>query len=308
MPRTDQVSLTDYAAFLPARQRAKVVVPDHDWWPWRGSEVHLLRAGKPDAPVRLVVVHGAGAHAEALWPLASLVASEDVDITALDLPLYGKTQVSQRSTVRYEQWVELLRDFLVSTDDGRPVALLGGSIGGLLAVEAAARAGNVSAVVATCLLDPSTSAARACMTRFGRAALPFMTFLPLVRGPVARIPIKISWTAKLSAMGRNPDLGKLCARDSRGGGAWVPMAFLASYLQYKHAAARSNPVRVHLVHPQNDDWTPIALSQATLNQLPGPTQVTVLRNCGHFPLEEPGLSDLMNIVQRITKNPQNYSY
>ncbi|WP_197052112.1 alpha/beta fold hydrolase [Kocuria sp. ZOR0020] len=297
MFRKTPVHLADYTAFLPAHRRADMVEPDHGWWPWRSSAIHLLRSGAPQAPVRLVVVHGAGAHAEALWPLASLVAHEEVEITALDLPLYGQTRVSRPRAVRYDHWVELLCDYLLATDDGRPVVVLGGSIGGLLAVEASARAGNVTVVVATCLLDPLTSPARACMTRFGRAALPFMKLLPLVRGPVARVPVKISWTANLAAMGRDPALGRLCARDTRGGGAWVPLGFLASYLQFNHWAAKTQGVPVHLAHPQNDDWTPMELSQRTLKDLPGKATLTVLQNCGHFPLEEPGLSDLVELLR-----------
>lgn len=298
------VTTQDYASFLPAARQTSLVTGESDWWRWGGHHVHLMRYQDPQAPVRLVVVHGAGAHAAALWPLASMAARIGLDVTAVDLPLYGATRVRDRGLVTYGDWVELLSAFLEAHHDGRPLAVLGGSIGGLLAVEAAARAGNVSAVIATCLLDPLTQDGRACMTRFGRWALPFMKLLPLVRGPIARIPVKISWTAKLSAMGRDPRLGRLCARDPRGGGAWVPLGFLASYLLHDYAAARNKPVPVHLTHPELDDWTPMELSVRTLAALPGPTSTTVLSRCGHFPLEEPGLAQLQGVIEQVCRSAQ----
>ena len=300
----DAVTMQDYARFLPARYqaRATAAAPSSQWWTWRTHRIHLLRRSDPAASVRLILVHGAGAHAQALWPIASLLTGTGVDLLAVDLPLYGRTRVSDRSRVTYQDWIELLEDLIKVEDDGRPLILLGASIGGLLAVEASARSGRVAATVATCLLDPRRRAGRAVMTRFGALATPFMRLLPLVRGPVARIPLKISWLANLAAMGQDPGLGRLCAADARGGGAIVPLGFLASYLSHPHTAARTRPVPVHLMHPELDEWTPSALSEATLRQLPGPTSSSLLRGCGHFPLEEPGLQDLIDgIIEAVRR-------
>lgn len=297
--RPTEVGIEDYAAFLPPARNQRQVSPASTWWPWRNHRIHLSRLSKPEAPVRLVVVHGAGAHAAALWPVAGLLADSDVDITAVDLPLYGRTVAASRGQVVYEDWVALLPDLLGAEDDGRPVVLLGASIGGLLAVEAAARAGGVAAVIATCLLDPREREARTAMTRFGPLALPFMPLLTLVRGPLARIPVKISWITDLQNMGRDPALGRLCARDRRGGGAWLPLGFLTSYLRHRHTAARTSRLTVHLMHPELDEWTPGSLSEGTLYALTGPTSSRLLRECGHFPLEEPGLQDLLQGIEEV---------
>lgn len=291
----------EYARFLPPRYRAAAAaaVPRSQWWPWRDHHVHLLRLPDADAKVRLLVVHGAGAHAQALWPVASQLAGRGIDLLAVDLPLYGRTRVTGRSRITYEQWIELLLDLIAAEDDGRPVVLLGASIGGLLAVETAARSGRVGATVVTCLLDSGRRDARAVMSRFGRLAVPPMRLLPLVRGPLGKLPVKISWVADLAAMGRGPALGRLCAADPLGGGAVVPLGFLASYLLHPHTASRTQPVPVHLMHPELDDWTPSALSEAMLRELPGATTARVLRGCGHFPLEEPGLQDLIDGVVEV---------
>lgn len=107
----------------------------------------------------------------------------------------------------YEDWVDLLVDLVSAEDDGRPVILLGASIGGLLTVEAAARSRRVAAVVATCLLDPRERYARSAMTRLGSFALAFMPLLKLVRGRIARAPVKVSWIADLRSMGLDPAWG-----------------------------------------------------------------------------------------------------
>lgn len=291
--------MEDYAGFLPPARRTWLVPPESEWWPWRNHRVHLLRLRDANAPVRMLVVHGAGAHAAALWPVASLLAGRGVDLTAVDLPLYGRTVTASRGTVTYEDWVNVLVDLISAEDDGRPVILLGASIGGLLSVEAAARSRRVAAVVATCLLDPRESNARSAMTRFTRLAPFFMRLLHLVRGPIARVPVKVSWIADLRSMGRDPHLGRLCAKDARGGGAWVPLGFLASYMHHSHSGARTALFPVHLMHPELDEWTPKKLSEATLRTLRGPTSSRLLRGCGHFPLEEPGLQDLLNGLEEV---------
>lgn len=64
-------SVADYADFLPASWHDRVDrEPTSTWWNWQRHEVHVLRRVNPDAPVRVLLVHGAGGHSAALWPIA----------------------------------------------------------------------------------------------------------------------------------------------------------------------------------------------------------------------------------------------
>lgn len=251
--------------------------------------------------MRLLLIHGAGGHVGALWPLVSLL-SDDVDITAVDLPLYGHTTSPDPAAVRYGHWLDLLQDLLAAEDDGRPVVLFGASIGGMLAYETAARTAGrsgVAAVAATCLLDPRDWRVRARLTRFGWLGLLSGPLLPLVRGRLARVMVPLRWLANLKAMSRNPALSRLCARDPLGGGGRVPLGFLASFMQHRHVAPQTVTAPVLLVHPGRDAWTPVELSMRTLGRASSSAKVVLLRECGHFPVEEPGVNDLLDALEEL---------
>ncbi|OYN90495.1 alpha/beta hydrolase [Parenemella sanctibonifatiensis] len=292
-----------YAAFLPPDRRpAAELAPEETWWSWRGHDIHIARARSSDAPARVLVIHGAGGHSEALWPIAALLADQGLDIAAVDLPLYGRTSSPDPAGVRYDDWVRLLVDLVEAEREARPLILLGASIGGMLAYEVAARSPHVAAVAATCLLDPRDWRARAHMTRFGPLGILGGPLSALARGRLARTMIPMSWVANLSKMSRNPGLSRLCATDRLGGGAKVPLGFLASYLRHRHAPPESMATPVALLHPSEDAWTPVELSMRTLRRLASPSSVVMLRQCGHFPIEEPGLTDLLTAVVDLAES------
>ncbi|WP_164745275.1 hypothetical protein [Georgenia faecalis] len=50
---------------------------------------------------------------------------------------------------------------------------------------------------------------------------------------------------------------------------------------------------------------PAKLSVRVLSRAAGPTHLVVLRKCDHFPVEEPGLSDLVTAVDELAQDPRN---
>ena len=286
-----------YAALLPeTRRQAATIEPESTWWQWRGHRVHVLRAPRPEASVRVLVVHGAGAHSAALWPLAALLDERGIDVAAVDLPLYGRTTSPNPAAVRYGDWVELLTEFVAAEHDDRPLIFLGASIGGLLACEVAARSSGVDAVAATSLLDPSDWRVQMHLTRYGPLGILSRPLSLLARGRLAKTAIPMRWVANLNRMSRDPRLSQLCARDMRGGGARVPLGFFASYLRYQHTPPEHMRTALTLVHPSRDGWTPIELSIRFLRRVTAPAKVVMLRECGHFPIEEPGITDLLDAL------------
>lgn len=249
----------------------------------------------------MLLVHGAGGHSGALWPIAALVASRGIDVSAVDLPLYGRTTSPDPAAVRYDAWVDLLVDLVEAERDHRPLVLLGASIGGLLAYEVATRSPYVSAVAATCLLDPGHWRARAHMTRAGALGVLGGPLSALARGGLARTMVPMSAVANLRRMSRNRALSRLCAVDPRGGAAKVPLGFLASYLRFTHTPPERNRTPVTLLHPGRDAWTPVELSARVLSRAAGPAELVVLRECSHFPIEDPGITDLVDVVAGLAR-------
>ncbi|BBX50673.1 alpha/beta hydrolase [Mycolicibacterium poriferae] len=283
-----------YAEFLPARYVENLAPPTSTWWPWRGNRVHIARAPAPGADVRMMLIHGGGGYSGALWPVAT-VAAGGVDVLAPDLPLYGDTVVAQPSRVRYQDWVALLTDLVRAerAADPRPLILFGASMGGMLAYEVAARTGQVAAVVATCLLDLSDPAARAAATRYPFLGRPAPAVLRALDPALGRLRVPIRWLADMTQMSTDPALSRLCAADPRGGGASVPLGFVSSWMSFRHIAPEDfTAAPVTLVAPTADTWTPPELSIRFLQRISAPTTLVTLENCGHYPIEEPGLDQL----------------
>jgi pimeloyl-ACP methyl ester carboxylesterase len=73
----------------------------------------------------------------------------------------------------------------------------------------------------------------------------------------------------------------------------VPLGFLADWFTFAHTPPEQyRGPKVTLVHPGSDRWTPPEVSERFSERIAGPTQVVRLENCGHYPVEEPGLAQL----------------
>ncbi|GAC68119.1 alpha/beta fold hydrolase [Gordonia soli] len=303
---------TEYADLLPEpwRSRASATPPQESWWRWelhgRPVDVQIARAPRPDARVRVMVIHGAGGHSGALWPAAAVLADNGAEPLAPDLPLYGRTRLDEPGRVRYADWVDLLTDLVIAeTDrDPRPLIVFGASMGGMLAYEVAARTGRVAAAVATCLLDLSGDrAAVRAATRWPLIGQFAPTTLPTIARFVGDVRIPIGWIAPLDRMSADSRLSRLCATDRRGGGGRVPIGFLADAMTFAHTPPEeyAGPA-VTLVHPAEDAWTPPALSRRFLDRIAGPTSMHLLDGCGHYPIERPGIDRLAEIAAGLARD------
>jgi len=269
--------------------------------------VHIARIPRPDAPARLLVLHGAGGHSGAIWPLAGLAASAGYEVLAPDLPGCGLTEVPDPGAITYPDWVDCIADLLraQAAADARPLVLLGGSMGGLLGYSACARVpGAVAHLLVTCLLDPSNPICWPALSRWGgapsvRALRPLLAPLARSSSRLARLRVPIRWIAPMHAIANQPALARLCLDDARGGSSRVPLGFLASFLfSVPEVAPREfRHVPVTLVHPTEDRWTPPSMSLAFLQRIAAPVRHVPLEGCGHFPVEEPGLTTLVQVLK-----------
>ncbi|MEU1954641.1 alpha/beta hydrolase [Nocardia rhamnosiphila] len=290
-----------YLAFLPADLRPDPALrPERTWWDHRGHRVHIERLVRADAPVRMLLVHGAGGHAAAMWPFAVLAAGQGFEVVVPDLPGYGRTRVPARRGVRYQDWVDCLTDLVRAEHaaDPRPLVLLGASMGGMLAYEAAARTGLAAAVVATCLIDPRLPPVRSAIARhpwLGRHGA------RLLFPAVDNLMVPIRWMANMRAMSDNSALTRLVSTDPLGGGVRIPLGFLRTYLTSVPHVEPENftTCPVWLVHPGADTWTPPSSSAQFFERIAAPKKLTVLAGAGHYPIETPGIHELTRALAEL---------
>ncbi|WP_405183241.1 alpha/beta hydrolase [Nocardia sp. NBC_01377] len=298
-----------YAKFLPRKYLADpLIAPEPTWWEWRGRRVHVARARDSSAPVRVLGVHGLGGHAGLLWVAAGVGMREGMEVMAIDLPLYGDTVEADPGAVRYADWVDMLCEFVCAEteSDDRPLVLFGASMGGMVAYEVAARTGRVAQVMATCLSDPADPAARRASARWSFTGGWGPKVLAAVAPILGNVRVPIRWLVDMRNMSLDPELSRMCATDPRGGGVRVPLGLLGSFLSYRHFVPEEfTATPVTLVHPAADRWTPPELSIRFPDRVGAPTRVVLLEGCGHFPIEEPGVTRMVEVLREVVDSAAN---
>lgn len=291
-----------YQRYVPPELRVTDTVrPVETRWERPGASVHLDEWDAPQSPLTVIALHGAGGHGRLTAPFCLTARRAGYRAVAPDLPLFGLTDVDDRGGVRYRDWVELVVD-LVEREAGRgPVVLLGVSIGGRLAYDAAALAAQrglpVAGVIATNLLDPRDPEVRRATARNALLArlTPLLTRLP---SRVERVALPMRLTSRLSQMSSAPGLAQACARDRQGGGTRAPLGFLLDWVVTAPVVEPEafTACLVLLVQPEQDTWTPPPLSIRFAERIAAPTRVVLLEGAGHFPVERPGLDQLRAAV------------
>jgi alpha-beta hydrolase superfamily lysophospholipase len=289
-----------YQTFFPESMRCtETTTPREEWWSWNGIDVHLDRLAAPKSPIKVIVLHGAGAYGRVMAPAAVIAHKHGWETVSPDLPGYGLTKVApERFT--YDLWIDCIASLIDAemSRDGRPVVLFGVSLGGLLAYHAAARSKKIVGLVATTLADPREPQVRQGFARtklLGSAGLWLLDHLaPLTDG----LPLPMRHMSKMDRISNIPDLSKLASSDPLGGGSWVPARFLRTLM---HTAPDIEPENfrvcpVLLTHPGVDRMTDIALSRRFFDRLAAPKRMVVLDGASHMPTEHPGVDQMESAV------------
>ena len=292
-----------YQDFFPEAMRCTAqTTPKEEWWSWNGIDVHLDRLAVPESPIKVIVLHGAGAYGRVMAPAAVIARKHGWETLSPDLPGYGLTAVaSERMT--YSLWIDCVCALIDAelARDGRPIVLFGVSLGGLLAYHVAARSQRVIGLVATTLADPREPAVRQGFARtkmLGSAGLWLLDALaPVTDG----LPLPMRFMSKMDRISNKPELAALCATDPLGGGSWVPARFLRTLMStapdIEPEDFRVCPVL--LTHPGVDRMTEISLSRRFFDRLAAPKRMVVLEGASHMPTEEPGVAQMEHAVVEL---------
>ncbi|MFG5722648.1 alpha/beta hydrolase [Streptomyces murinus] len=308
----DQQAWRDLQRFLPERLRlTDETAPEEEFWDWRGHRVHLDRYPNPGARAKVVLHHGVGTNGRQMsLILGAPLARLGFETVALDNLGYGLTQVRAGTTPSYDDWVDLVVDFLAHerSRDDRPIVLYGLSAGGMLTYHVAAKAprGTLAGIVGMTFLDQRLQQVRD-ETAHDRIAArlggPLMGLL--ARTPAAKLKCPMSLASKMSALANDPGAMKVFLKDRTSAANWVSVRFLDRYMNYAPAVEPEDfdACPVLLTQPAEDRWTPHHLSVPVLSRITKvPVDTVMLDNAGHYPLEEPGLRQMQDaIADFVTK-------
>ena len=305
----NQVAWQQIEQFLPEEFHIhKNQLPKEEWWAWNGNNIHLDTYRNPKAKIKVILFHGVGTNGRQMsMILGKPLADRGYETIAVDMPGYGVTQVGKGKVINYNDWVQAGSD-LINVElakDNRPVVLYGLSAGGMLTYHVAAKNKKVKAIVGMTFLDTSSQVVKDTVARnlfMSRVGTPITHWT--AKTPLASMRVPMSWASKMSTLVNNNDALKAFMKDKTSAGNSVSLTFLDSYIHYKPEVATEDfdVCPVLLTQPAKDRWTPLDLSTPFLSRIRKVSVKTVmLENAGHYPLEQPGLSQMVEAIDDFYK-------
>lgn len=306
MPKTyaNQPIWREMQHFLPPDFQWKAgQEPREEWWNWNGHRLHLDTYRNPQAKVKVILLHGVGTNGRQMsMILGEPLARRGYETIAIDMPEYGMTEAAKGVLVRYDDWVRAgsaLIDAELAKDD-RPIVLYGLSAGGMLTYHVAALNKTVKGIVGMTFLDQRLQQVRdetALNTFMSRVGGPMLNLVAST--PLGAMRMPMTMASKMSALVNNEDALWVWLSDKRSAGNAMTMEFLSSYMSYQPVTEPEdfNVCPILLTQPAADRWTPLHLSEPFLQRIRKvPVKVVMLENAGHYPLEQPGLSQMVEAI------------
>lgn len=295
----NQQAWKDLQQFFPESYQLKSEqLPKEFYWNWKDYKIHADHYPQPQSRAKIILLHGVGTNGRQMsLVLGHPLAQAGYETFALDLPGYGLSLYPSKSKIRYEDWVNLVNDFVnvEAAKDNRPIFLYGLSAGGMLTMHVAMHNKNIKGIIGMTFLDQQQETVKKGTMRFSPASsiiLPSMKFT--AKTPIGDMPLPMSLVSKMSKLTNNPQALKVMLKDKSSGGNAMSIKFLNSYINYQPVQSIQDfsQCPVLLTQPQDDAWTPLELSQPVLDKLKVNYKVVILPQGGHYPIEQPALDQL----------------
>jgi alpha-beta hydrolase superfamily lysophospholipase len=105
----------------------------------------------------------------------------------------------------------------------------------------------------------------------------------------------------MEALVNDKEILKVLLEDKYGAGSSVDVGFLLSMMNSSPLKEPENFEKppVLMVHPGNDLWTPLRISEIFFNRISSEKRIVILEKAGHFPVEEPGLTQMEEAIFRF---------
>ncbi len=272
--------------------------PLEETWDWNGNKIHLDRYPNPNAEYRVFLHHGVGSNGRQLnMILGHKLATLGYDVVAIDNLGYGMTEVNQKD-ITYDNWVHCFADFVnteTKRDYKKPV-LYGLSAGGMLCYNAACFMHEVHGIIGMCFLKNNDKAVGKETAKYGWSnwfVLPMMKLFSKIG--FRRMPISMKLVSKMNKLANNEKALPILLKDKTSGGASVQLQFLYEYMSYSLPVpvTEFDKCPILLTQPEKDRWTPLHLSEISMKGIKAPFTVKILKDGGHYPMEEIALKQLL---------------
>ncbi len=295
-----------YQTFFPDEMKINEDnAPAEEWMVWNHVHVHLDRMAVPHAALKIILIHGAGGNGRMLAPYARMLQNYGYEVVSPDLPPYGLSYADSIKALDYQLWINIINE-LINRElekDGKPVILLGTSIGGMLAYHAAVQSKRVKGLIATTFVDTSDVKARdqlapnKLISRVGKIVMDKFSYL------LDSFFISIKHVSRMNLITNNDALTKLIMNDKQAAGVQIPLRLLRTFLNRKPVLKPEefDCCQVLLVHPQVDPMTPFSFSKSFYDKIKGKKECVILEGAGHFPIEQPGLEQMGAAVLSFLK-------
>ncbi|ETT44301.1 esterase/lipase/thioesterase [Paenibacillus sp. FSL R7-269] len=275
-------------------------LPAEEWMTWNHAHIHLDRMPAPDAPLKIIFIHGAGGNGRLLAPYARMLQTYGYEVVSPDLPPYGLSYTDSAESIDYQFWIDILNELIEQElrRDGKPIILLGSSIGGMLAYHTAVQSKRVKGLIATTFVDTSDPKVRdqlapnKLISRLGGWC---MNQFPAL---LDSLQISVNRVSRMRWITNNAELTRLIMNDPHAAGTRIPLRLLRTFLNMKPVLKpqQFDLCPVLLVHPQLDPMTPYCFSKPFYDHLKSRKESVILEGAGHFPIEQQGLEQMIAAV------------
>jgi len=305
----EQKAWKEIQMFLPQEMHFnEKYSPKEETWDWKGHTVHLDRFEQSKSKYKVILLHGVGTNGRQMSTiLGGPLSKRGFETVAIDLPNYGVTAVKKGTLVSYDDWVELVNDFINAEleRDGKPVVLYGLSAGGMLSYHAAAVNKKVSGIIGMTFLNQQEQSVRdeTSYNLFMSRSAPFVSFMSATPFAGMKIPMRV--VSKMYALVNNKEALKTFYTDKTSAGNWASMRFLHTYMNFQPAIEPEDfdVCPILLTQPDKDTWTPLHVSEIFLDRIKKvKKEIVKLENAGHYPLEQPGLKQMEDSIVSFINN------
>jgi len=291
----------------PAYRWEPGFTPTEESFRWRNSDIHVNRFANPSSKYKVILHHGVGTNGRLLQLIAGApLAKLGFEVAAVDMPLYGMTRNGEPG-IRWEDWVEIGAGFVEReiAADGRPVFLYGLSAGGMLAYNVASVTRKVSGIIGMCFIDARSPQARMRMSnrpRMDEVAFKMLGAMP--DGMLRNMRVPMKHLVKMKALVNDKRALRLLLKDKHSAGASVTLEFVDSMIQYRPSIAFEDfdLCPVLLTQPADDRWTPFSVTEPFWSRLHAPKTIVTLEKAGHYPIEEPGLTQMRDAMAAFIRS------